>query len=244
MLTAVRRARTFSTHDPAPEPDAIMYIPRSHAESRPDELYAYIEAHPLATLVTSSPGHGLFATHLPLVLHRDRGTHGTLEGHIARANPHHEHMRAMSASDEALVIVSGPDAYITPDWYASRREHGRVVPTWNYVAVHVYATMHVTDDPAFLRRHLEALVPKHEAARDGSWSIAAAPADYIEQQLRAIVGIELAITRIEGKWKMSQNRPAADVEGVIDGLRSSSDPQDRAVAEIVSTRYHERDGEG
>lgn len=212
-----------------------MYIPPSHAESRPEVLFDYMEAHPLAALVTASPADGLFATHLPLVVHRDRGAQGVLEGHVARASVHHRHAGADGSLD-ALVIFSGPDAYISPSWYASKTEHGRVVPTWNYVAVHVYGTLRFVDDAAFLRRHLDELVTRHEATRPAPWAVSDAPADYVAQQAQAIVGVEVTIARLEGKWKMSQNRSSADIDGVIGGLAGSPSPDDRAVAEIVRER--------
>lgn len=209
-----------------------MYIPPSNAEHRPDVLLDFMDAHPLATLVTTS-AEGLFATHLPLVLDRARGAHGTLEGHLARANPHH---RLAAEGTEALVIFQGPDAYVTPSWYAAKQEHGRVVPTWNYVAVHAWATVRVRDDAAFLRRNIEALTERHEAGRAHPWAVDDAPAAYIDGLLKAIVGVELAITRLEGKWKMSQNRPAADIDGVIAGLGASPSARDREVAELVRAR--------
>jgi transcriptional regulator len=207
-----------------------MYVPPSNAEDRPEVMHDFIEAHPLGALVTSS-AHGLFATHLPLVLNRAEGSHGTLEGHVARANPHHR-----QAAGEALVIFQGPDAYVSPAWYAAKAEHGRVVPTWNYVAVHAYGTLRFTDDPAFLRRHLEALTARHEAGRPEPWAVGDAPAEYVEGLQRAIVGVRIEITRLEGKWKMSQNRPAADIDGVVAALAGSPAAADRAVAEIVDAR--------
>jgi transcriptional regulator len=213
-----------------------MYIPPSNAEHRPEVMLGFIEAHPLGALVTSS-GEGLFATHLPLVLDRAAGPHGTLEGHVARANPHHR----QAADGEALVIFQGPDAYVSPAWYAAKAEHGRVVPTWNYVAVHAYGTLHFTDDPAHLRRHLEALTARHEAGRPEPWAVDDAPAEYVEGLQRAIVGVRIEITRLEGKWKMSQNRSAADIDGVVRALAGSSSAVDRAVAEIVDARRPARD---
>lgn len=214
-----------------------MYIPSSNAEHRPEVMHGFIEAQPFGALVTASAS-GLFATHLPFVLDRTRGAHGTLEGHVARANPHH---RLVTGESEALVIFNGPDAYVTPAWYAAKAEHGRVVPTWNYVAVHVYGTLRIVDDRAFLRRHLEALTARHEAGRETPWTMGDAPADYIERLERAIVGLELTITRLEGKWKMSQNRSAADIDGVVRGLASSPRTDDRAVAAIVEERRPSRD---
>ncbi|HET7233805.1 MAG TPA: FMN-binding negative transcriptional regulator [Longimicrobium sp.] len=209
-----------------------MYIPPSNAEHSPEVMLSFIQAHPFGALVTAS-AEGLFATHLPLVLDRAAGPHGTLEGHVARANPHHGRTPEVG---EALVIFQGPDAYITPSWYAAKAEHGRVVPTWNYVAVHAYGVLEFTDDPAFLRRHLEALTALHESGRDEPWAVSDAPPQYVEQLQRAIVGVRIRITRLEGKWKMSQNRSQADIKGVVRGLSESSSPVDRAVAGIVDAR--------
>ena len=209
-----------------------MYIPPSNAEPSAPAVHDFIDVHPLGVLVTAS-ADGLFATHLPLLLHRDRGAHGTLAGHVARANPHHRQVPSIA---EALVIFSGPQAYITPTWYAAKEEHGKVVPTWNYIAVHVYGSLRFTDDPVFLRKHLEQLVSRHEAGRPVSWGIGDAPERYIEQQVKAIVGLELTITRLEGKWKMSQNRSDADIDGVVRGLQQSTADNDRVVAGIVEAR--------
>jgi len=213
-----------------------MYIPASYAEHDLPTLLAFVESHPLATLVTSSESAGLFATHLPLVL--DRATEApTLRGHLARANPHCRQI-AGGATD-ALVIFTGPDAYITPEWYAAKREHGRVVPTWNYVAVHAYGVIRLHDDPAFLRGHLEALTSRHEGDRPTPWHVSDAPDEFIAQQMKAIVGFELEIARLEGKWKMSQNRSGADIDGVVRGLSASSAPSDHQVAAIVAARRPE-----
>ena len=134
------------------------------------------------------------------------------------------------------MLFSGPDAYITPNWYPVKAEHGRVVPTWNYVAVHAFGTAVLRDAPEFLHAHLETLVARHEAARSMGWKVSDAPEDFIAQQVRAIVGLEIQIDRLEGKWKMSQNRSAADVDGVIAGLGASGLPADRVVADIVAER--------
>jgi transcriptional regulator len=208
-----------------------MYIPPSNAEHRPEVLHAFMEAHPFAALVTASED-GLFATHLPLVLDRTRGPCGVLEGHIARANPQHRQVPVVA---EALVIFSAPNAYITPTWYPEKAEHGKVVPTWNYVAVHAYGTVRFRDDDEFLERHLQALVTQQERSREQPWAVSDAPAEYIAQQRRAIVGFELPISRLEGKWKMSQNRSARDIDGVVDGLSRSTVAGDREVAEIVKS---------
>jgi transcriptional regulator len=209
-----------------------MYVPSSNAEHRPEVMLDYMEAHPLAALVTSS-GEGMIATHLPLLVDRTRGALGTLAGHIARANPQQRQARE---GDEALVIFSGHDAYITPAFYASKERDGKVVPTWNYVAVHAYGTLRYVSDPAALRRHLEALTSHHESTREQPWSVSDAPASYIERQMGAIVGVELEITRLEGKWKMSQNRAAEDIDGVVAGLEASGDVAAREVAALVRAR--------
>jgi transcriptional regulator len=209
-----------------------MYVPASNAEHRPDVLFEYIEAHPLAALVTTSSA-GMVATHLPLVLDRTRGPHGTLAGHVARANPQASQARD---GDEALVLFSGDDAYVSPSYYASKARDGKVVPTWNYVAVHAYGPIRFVTEPGALRRHLEILTRRHEEGRPDPWSVGDAPEAYVERMLGAIVGVEIEIARLEGKWKMSQNRSAEDVDGVIAGLAGSADARDRAVAEIVRAR--------
>ena len=206
-----------------------MYVPASNAEHRPGLLFEYIEGHPLAALVTSSSA-GVVATHLPLVLDRTRGPFGTLAGHIARANPQSTQARE---GDEALVIFSGDDAYVSPSYYPSKARDGKVVPTWNYVAVHAYGPIRFVSERGALRAHLETLTRRHEEGRPDAWSVSDAPASYIERMLGAIVGVEIEIARLEGKWKMSQNRSAEDIDGVIAGLGSSPDERERAVAEIV-----------
>ena len=208
-----------------------MYIPSSNAESRPEVLFDFIEANPFGALVTNTSS-GLYATHIPFVCERGIGPNGTLRAHIARANRHHRE----PPTGEALVIFTGPEAYITPSWYPSKREDPRTVPTWNYVAVHVYGALRWIEDPDYLRRHLEALTHAHEGSRPHPWSVSDAPAQYIEQQMRAIVGLELTITRLEGKWKMSQNRSAEDIDGVVRGLGESPSAEDRAVGAIVAER--------
>lgn len=208
-----------------------MYLPRSYAEHDVDRLHDFVQMNPFGALVTAS-ADGMFATHLPLLLDRTRGERGTLEGHLARANEHHRR----ATDQEALVIFNGPDAYVTPAWYPAKQQHGKVVPTWNYVAVHVYGTLAFVDDPAFLHRHLAALTAEHEAHREQPWGVEDAPPEFIAAQQRAIVGVELTITRIEGKWKMSQNRDDADIDGVVAGLSASPRAGDRTVAEIVQAR--------
>jgi transcriptional regulator len=194
-----------------------MYIPAFFA---PDEATVrdLLHHHGAADLVTLT-AEGLAATMLPFVYVPGAGELGALHGHLARNNPQWR----LPARGEALAIVRGPDAYITPSWYASKAEHGRVVPTWNYVTAHVYGRLVVHDDPRWTEDLVRRLTAKHEAARARPWSVDDAPRAFIEGQLRAIVGVELAITRIEAKAKLSQNRPAADVDGVIAGLRERGD---------------------
>jgi len=218
-----------------------MYNPPAFAESRTEVLYDLVEARPFGALVTLSP-HGLFATHLPFVVDRASGPLGTLRGHVARENPHHSYAAASPpAPIESLAIFTGPEGYITPSWYATKREHGKVVPTWNYAAVHVHGTLHVIDDPAFLRDHVTALSVLHERSREHPWAVSDAPAEFIDRMLRAIVGIELRVTRLEGKWKASQNRSADDIAGVICGLSTSPDPAAGALAAMVASRSRKTD---
>jgi transcriptional regulator len=206
-----------------------MYIPAHFAPDAAlvDEL---LRNHGAADLVTVT-AEGLMATMLPFIYEppddakaggaRSVGQHGALHGHLAQNNAQWKH----DALGDALVIVRGPDAYISPGWYASKAEHGRVVPTWNYVTAHVYGRLVVHDDPVWTEDLVRRLTTKHEAYRDHPWSVDDAPRNFIEGQLRAIVGIELEITRIEAKAKLSQNRPPADVEGVIAGLRERGDKE-------------------
>ena len=210
-----------------------MYIPRSFAESDRNTLHDFMEAHPLGTIVTASSVHGLYATPLPLLIDRARGALGVLQGHIARANPHHE--RA-AREEPALVIFSGPNAYVTPTWYPSKQEHGKVVPTWNYVAVHATGVLRFIDEHDFLMAHLDRITDRHEASQAHPWAMHDAPRDFLEQLARATVGVEIEITALEGKYKLSQNRSAADAHGVITGLDASSSPHDRAVADAMRVR--------
>lgn len=194
-----------------------MYIPAHFA---PDDatVAELLHQHGAADLVTVTP-EGLVATMLPFIYVPEAGEHGALHGHVARNNAQWK----LPVQAEALVIVRGPDAYITPNWYASKAEHGRVVPTWNYVTAHVYGRFVVHDDAAWTEDLVRRLTAKHEARSPRPWSVDDAPPEFIAGQLRAIVGVELLISRIEAKAKLSQNRPAADVAGVIDGLRARGD---------------------
>ena len=189
-----------------------MYVP-GHFAMDDTEVTDLLTHHGAADLVTATPD-GLVATMLPFVFEPDAGEHGALLGHVARNNPQWQ----ADVVGEALAIVRGPDAYVSPSWYASKAEHGRVVPTWNYVTAHVYGRLVVHDDPAWVDALVRRLTAKHEGGRSHPWSVDDAPPRYVAGQLRAIVGMELRISRIEAKAKLSQNRPETDVAGVVAGL--------------------------
>jgi transcriptional regulator len=194
-----------------------VYVPTAF-EMDERELEELLLHHGAGDLITSGSS-GLLATLIPFVFDASVGEHGVLRGHLARNNEQWQ----VPAEGETLVIIRGPDSYVSPSWYASKQEHGRVVPTWNYVTVHVYGELRVHDDIEFVRGVVHELTSKHEATREPPWQVADAPAAFIEGQLRAIVGVELVITRVQAKAKLSQNRPAADVDGVITGLRESGE---------------------
>jgi transcriptional regulator len=209
-----------------------MYQIAAFREERIDVMHALIRAHPLATLVTCA-GRTLEANHLPLLIDPSPAPHGTLRGHVARANPL---WRQPHAGGEALAIFQGPQTYVTPSWYPSKRETGRVVPTWNYAVAHAYGPLIVRDDRDWLRDLVSRLTDQQEGGLPQPWGIGDAPAEYIERMLAAIVGFELPIARLEGKWKVSQNRLDADRAGVIDGLAGRGDPQAQAMADLVSRK--------
>ena len=205
-----------------------MYQPPAFREERLETLHALIRAHPLATLVTAGPG-GLIANLVPFIL-ADTGDKGTLRAHVARAN---DQVDALKSGAETLVLFHGPEAYITPSWYVSKKEHGRVVPTWNYAVVQVRGTPRVIDDTAWLRAQIGALTSSQENQRPEPWKVADAPEAFIEGQIKAIIGIEIPILTIEGKWKVSQNRSTADRQGVYEGLLAEgiNEPMAKLVAE-------------
>ena len=190
-----------------------MYQPSAFREERLETLHELIRAHPLATLITAGPG-GLIANFVPFIL-ADMGDKGTLRAHIAKAN---DQVNALAVGAETLVVFHGPEAYITPSWYVSKKEHGRVVPTWNYAVIQVRGTPRVLDDPAWLRTQIGALTAAQESQRPEPWNVTDAPEPFIDGQMRAIIGVEIPILTIEGKWKVSQNRSAADRQVVYEGL--------------------------
>jgi transcriptional regulator len=190
-----------------------VYVPPLFEQDRVDVLHEAIRNTRLATLVTLTPD-GLIASHVPMLLEPDPAPYGTLIGHLARPNG-----QARGAVGEALAIFQGPEAYITPSWYETKRQTGKVVPTWNYVAIHAYGTVEFFDDKERLREVVTRLTERFETPRAAPWAVSDAPADFIDGMLRGIRGFAMPISRLEGKWKMSQNRPAEDRAGVIDGLR-------------------------
>ncbi len=207
-----------------------MYLPSAFRQDDLAELHAQLQASPFA-LLTSAGAAGVQASHLPLLLAPDEGEFGTLYGHFARANPH---WRDLQGSAEALAVFSGPDAYISPGWYPAKAEHGKVVPTWNYIAVHARGPVELIEEPERLLQIVSRLSDQHESGRERPWAVSDAPREYLDSMLRAIVGFALPIRRLEGKWKLGQNRSAADQAGVRDGLAASTSPGDRELATRMS----------
>ena len=207
-----------------------MYLPSAFRQDDLAELHAQLQANPFA-LLTSAGAAGVQASHLPLLLEPGEGEFGTLYGHFARANPH---WRDLQGGTEALAVFSGPDAYISPGWYPAKAEHGKVVPTWNYIAVHARGPVELIEEPERLLQIVSRLSDQHESGRERPWAVSDAPREYIDSMLRAIVGFALPIRRLEGKWKLGQNRSAADQQGVRDGLASSPSPRDRELAARMS----------
>jgi transcriptional regulator len=201
-----------------------VYVPAHFAA--PEDSVAQLLAAPGAVDLVSSTPAGLTATTLPMV---HDSTVGTLSGHLARNNA-----QWRETVGDVLVIVRGPDAYVSPSWYASKAEHGRVVPTWDYVLAHVHGELVVHEDPEWLVRHVSRLTAAHEGTRARPWAVTDAPERFVAGQLRAIVGVEVRISRVEAKWKLSQNRPAADVDGVVAGLLADGEPA--TAAEVQAAR--------
>ena len=205
-----------------------MYMPPAFRDDDCASLHATMRAARLATLVTAT-ADGILATPLPLILDAAEGAHGVLYGHVARANPQWK----TAPLGEAMAIFMGPDAYVTPSWYATKRETGKVVPTWNYVAVHAYGPVEFFDDERRLLEVVTRLTGLHEQSRAEPWAVSDAPDAFVKAQLRGIVGLRLQITRLDGKRKLSQNRNAEDRAGVAAGLAESGNAMDRAVATLI-----------
>jgi transcriptional regulator len=206
-----------------------MYRPPHFREDRLNVQHALVQAHPLGLLVSAGPD-GLVADPIPFLIAPGSSELGTLQGHLARANPH---WRQLAEAPECLVVFQGPQDYVTPSWYATKQETGKVVPTWNYATVHVWGRPRVIEDAAWLRRQIGALTASRESGRAAPWAVDDAPDAFVRAQIKGIVGLEIPIARIEGKWKMSQNRNEADRRGVVAGLRREGDV---AVADLVVDR--------
>jgi transcriptional regulator len=210
-----------------------MYQPPHFREDDLETQHALIRAHPLGLLITAGAG-GLAANAVPFLVDRDETPFGTLRAHVARANTQ---WQAIRDGAEVLVVFQGADTYVTPSWYRTKAETGKVVPTWNYAIVQARGVATIIDDPAWLRSQIEALTNQQEGRRALPWRVADAPEPFIAAQIRGIIGIEMPIASIEGKWKVSQNRPAADREGVARGMTEEGlDPE---MTELV-TRYSAR----
>jgi transcriptional regulator len=205
-----------------------MYIRQDHQLTDIDTMFSLIDEHALGAWVVAGKD-GLVANHLPFLLDRSRGPHGTLVGHVARANPV---WRMLDGQASSLVIFQGPQSYITPNWYPGKAEHGKVVPTWDYAVVHAHGVARAIDDPVWLMDMLDRLTNAHEAAQPAPWRVADAPPDYIDKLLRAIVGIEITVERFEGKLKVSQDEAVRDRLGTVEGLRGLVHPK-AALADLV-----------
>ncbi|MCJ2076634.1 FMN-binding negative transcriptional regulator [Methylobacterium sp. E-025] len=215
-----------------------MYQPPHFREDDLGAQHALIRAHPLGLLVTAGPG-GLMANPIPFLIDGAASERGTLRAHLARANPQ---WRELAQVAECLVVFQGPQGYVTPSWYATKRETGKVVPTWNYATVHAWGRPLVVDDPDWLRRQIAELTDQREASRPEPWSVDDAPRPFTDAQVKGIVGIEIPVARIAGKWKLSQNRPEADRAGVVAGFRAAGGREDMAadmsahMADLVQER--------
>jgi transcriptional regulator len=215
-----------------------MYVPEHFAEPRVEVLHELIRDRPLATLVTLG-STGLNANHLPLLLDAEPAPFGTLRGHVARSNPV---WTDIATEVDALAVFHGPDAYITPSWYATKVETGKVVPTWNYAVVHACGRLRVVEDPLWLRANLDALTRQHEASFAEPWQVSDAPVDFTERLMAAVVGIEILVTRLTGKWKVSQNQPQRNRIGVVQGLRRCDRAGALPMAALVEGAADDADG--
>lgn len=207
-----------------------MYLPDQFEQSDTKVIYELIRNCPLATLVTRDEASGVEANHIPLHLELDKEGLGRLQGHIARANPL---ANGLNEDMDVLAIFHGPQAYISPSWYATKAETGKVVPTWNYVAVHVYGILRKIDDPTWVLGTLKTLTESHESTFPEPWKVSDAPQEFTKRLLNQIVGIEMEISRLTGKWKVSQNQPAVNLESVIRELRSTGSAGAMEMAALV-----------
>ena len=211
-----------------------MYIPPAFLETSLEVMHDLIRSHPLAWLVSAGAG-GLAATPIPFLVYPGEGANGTLRGHMARANPQ---WQDLAVAAECLLVFQGEHGYVTPSWYPSKEATHKVVPTWNYATVQAWGKPAVVEDPAWLRRLLDDLTGAQEQVRPRPWSPGDAPGDYLAAMIRMVVGLEVPIARLEGKWKMSQNREDGDRAGVIQGLGAADDPhRNPALADLVAGRW-------
>jgi transcriptional regulator len=208
-----------------------MYQPPHFREDRRDVQHTLIKTHSLGLLITAGPG-GLQANFIPFLIDTQASERGSLRAHLARANPQ---LHELAAVDECLVVFQGPQTYVSPSLYPTKQETGRVVPTWNYITVHAWGRPQVMDDAAWIRSQIDDLTRHKEASRAAPWNIADAPESFLAAQIKGIVGLEIPIARIEGKWKVSQNRTAADQAGVAAGLRGNGEEAD-LMAALVAER--------
>jgi len=214
-----------------------MYIPPQFKQPSVAAMHELMRNRPLATLVTVA-ADGVNANHIPLYLTELPLPYGVLRGHVARSNPV---WRDFDATQDVLAIFHGPDAYISPTWYATKQETGKVVPTWNYTAVHAYGALRIVEDAIWIRAQLEALTDQNEAGFSEPWAVADAPGDFTDKLLESIVGIEIAITRLDGKWKVSQNQSLQNRVGVVQGLKASGEREAAAMAALVHAGIDMRD---
>jgi transcriptional regulator len=213
-----------------------MYVPKHHEETDITVLHSLIRAHPLGTWATLCDGE-LIVNHLPFLIDASRGEYGTLMGHVARANGV---WQSFSTTIQSVVAFQGAESYITPSWYPSKHAHGKAVPTWNYAVVHAHGTPVVIEDKAWLLKHLNELTGVHEANQALPWKVSDAPADYTERMIEHIVGVEIRIEKLVGKWKVSQNRPDSDKLGVVAGLLAKGDSQSSEMAALVNRHVSSR----
>jgi transcriptional regulator len=209
-----------------------MYIPRHNEEKHVPVMQAFMVANPFATLVTLG-ADGLFASHIPMVFENDGSQFGVLRGHISRANTQ---WRNFDSSVDALAIFAGDHHYVSPSWYSEKGEHAKEVPTWNYAVVHAYAPLKVIEDPQWLLDHVSSLTNIHESTFPTPWKVSDAPHDYIRSLLHGIIGLELPVRRLEGKWKISQNRTDRERKGVIEGLSRLNTPESLAMKALLEAR--------
>jgi len=207
-----------------------MYLPSVFEEARPGVLAQLIRSHPLSTFVVHADGE-LVANHIPLILDTAAGTHGVLRGHVARAN---SVWKFLNGAADAVAIFQGPQAYISPNWYPSKQADGKVVPTWNYAVVHAHGRPRAIEDREWLRALVVELTALHEAPLPAPWQVSDAPAPYIDQMLNGIVDIEMPIARLQGKWKVSQNRSTEDRGGVVNGLETQQRDAASLMAKYIS----------